>query len=156
MERTIATFTSCKYSHHNKNKPQKNNFLPKLTPADADLIQIDCRSSYHLRVDRIELNCVICGSQDPIISSISPFLNWQTDFSWPGVMSGYCRSHNTFHFLWERPPIVIFLIRATECDRWSCFEIKKKPDKEKWIILSLHQFLKIPIVRFELIFRNYS
>ena len=46
----MDTFTSCKYSHyhhhhhrhhHNKNKPQKNNFLPKLTPADADLVQAD-------------------------------------------------------------------------------------------------------------------
>ena len=42
----MDTFTSCKYSHHhhrhrdhhNKNKPQKNNFLPKLTPADAGLV----------------------------------------------------------------------------------------------------------------------
>ena len=68
---SLVASTAAATNHHNKNKPQKNNFLPKLTPADADLIQIDCRSSYHLRVDRIELNCVICGSQDPIISSIS-------------------------------------------------------------------------------------
>ena len=49
--------------HHNKNKPQKNNFLPKLTPADADLVQADCKSSYkvELQVDRTILNCVICG-----------------------------------------------------------------------------------------------
>ena len=48
----MDTFTGCKYSaesphhhhhrhHQNKNKPQKNNFLPKLTPADADLVQAD-------------------------------------------------------------------------------------------------------------------
>ena len=34
--------TAAATNHHNKNKPQKNNFLPKLTPADADLVQVDC------------------------------------------------------------------------------------------------------------------
>ena len=54
--------TAAATNHHNKNKPQKNNFLPKLTPADADLVQVDCKSSYEveLQVDRTILNCVIC------------------------------------------------------------------------------------------------
>ena len=37
----LSLAASTQYSHHNKNKPQKNNFLPKLTPADADLVQAD-------------------------------------------------------------------------------------------------------------------
>ena len=61
---STATTTTAT-NHHNKNKPQKNNFLPKLTPADADLVQADCASSYEgeveLQVDRTILNCVICG-----------------------------------------------------------------------------------------------
>ena len=62
---STATTTTAT-NHHNKNKPQKNNFLPKLTPADADLVRADCKSSYEgeveLQVDRTILNCVICGS----------------------------------------------------------------------------------------------
>ena len=60
-----TTTTTTATNHHNKNKPQKNNFLPKLTPADADLVRADCKSSYEgeveLQVDRTILNCVICG-----------------------------------------------------------------------------------------------
>ena len=34
---STATTTTAT-NHHNKNKPQKNNFLPKVTPADAELV----------------------------------------------------------------------------------------------------------------------
>ena len=34
----VASTATTATNHHNKNKPQKNNFLPKLTPADAGLV----------------------------------------------------------------------------------------------------------------------
>ena len=46
---STATTTTAT-NHHNKNKPQKNNFLPKLTPADAGWVQVDCQSSYEAEV----------------------------------------------------------------------------------------------------------
>ena len=94
MERTIATFTSCKYSHHNKNKPQKNNFLPKLTPADAVISSYRLTAQYWIVSAVAELTVSQILMFAILLTSSAPFLNWQTDFSQPRLsyLSSYCRS----------------------------------------------------------------
>ena len=100
---STATTTTAT-NHHNKNKPQKNNFLPKLTPADADLVQVDCSSSYEgarlLQGYRVTAQYWIVSSVAGLsvrtwcLVATAPFLKWQTDFSQPRLsyLSAYSRS----------------------------------------------------------------